>query len=53
MKVRRNISIDPQTFNFVMDQGKKEGRNFSNMVEAIVRRYMKDQKKGNGFQHGI
>ncbi|GAH69803.1 unnamed protein product [marine sediment metagenome] len=48
MKVRRSISIDPQTFNFVMDQAKKEGRNFSNMLEAIVRRYMRSLKKDKG-----
>lgn len=40
MKIIKSITIDSDVSKSIEKQAKKEGRNFSNMIEWIVRKYL-------------
>lgn len=38
-KLRKNITITPATHEFIKQLEEQEGRNYSNAVETIIKRY--------------
>lgn len=39
MQVRKNLTLEQATIDYVQALAKKENRSYSNMVETIIQRY--------------